>query len=208
MRRLEFIAGLGGALAWPCAVRAQQAALPVVGYINVAALESSAHYVTAFSAGLAEIGYVERQVSHLKGTLAHLANRPSRKIHRWQTTRVHCTPSRSIFQKKHLSTLRRRINAAKWPDGEQVVDASQGVQLATAQKLARYWVTVHDWRKAEARLNALNQFITENDGLNIHFIHVCQLSSSKDHRSVDQSHGLLDWRAADPDISAHRGRSH
>ena len=60
----------------------------------------------------------------------------------------------------------------KWPDRETVPDATQGVQLATMQKLARYWATEHDWRKVEARLNALPQFITEIDGLDIHFIHV------------------------------------
>jgi pimeloyl-ACP methyl ester carboxylesterase len=71
-----------------------------------------------------------------------------------------------------LVDLRRRINATKWPEREQVGDASQGVQLDTVQKLARYWATEHDWRKAEARLNALPNFITEIDGLDIHFIHV------------------------------------
>src|SRR4029453_18036745 len=71
-----------------------------------------------------------------------------------------------------LTELRRRINATKWPEGETVPDASQGVQLATMQKLARYWATDYDWRRFEARLNALPQFITEIDGLDIHFIHV------------------------------------
>jgi pimeloyl-ACP methyl ester carboxylesterase len=71
-----------------------------------------------------------------------------------------------------LSDLRRRINATKWPERERVADASQGVQLATVQKLARYWSTEHDWRKIEAKLNALPQFITEIDGVDIHFIHV------------------------------------
>jgi pimeloyl-ACP methyl ester carboxylesterase len=73
---------------------------------------------------------------------------------------------------EELVDLRRRINATKWPDQEQVADDSQGVRLATAQKLARYWATEHDWRKVEARLNALPNFITEIDGLDIHFIHV------------------------------------
>src|SRR5690348_6510946 len=73
---------------------------------------------------------------------------------------------------EELVDLRRRINATKWPDQEQVSDDSQGVRLATAQKLARYWATEHDWRKVEARLNALPNFITEIDGLDIHFIHV------------------------------------
>jgi pimeloyl-ACP methyl ester carboxylesterase len=71
-----------------------------------------------------------------------------------------------------LVDLRRRINATKWPERETVTDASQGVQLATIQALARYWGTEYDWRKVEARLNALPQFITEIDGLDIHFIHV------------------------------------
>src|SRR6476646_2203316 len=71
-----------------------------------------------------------------------------------------------------LAELRRRINATRWPERETVSDDSQGVQLATIQKLARYWATEHDWRKIEARLNALPQFITEIDGLDIHFIHV------------------------------------
>ena len=71
-----------------------------------------------------------------------------------------------------LTELRRRINATRWPERETVTDASQGVQLATMQALARYWATEYDWRKVEARLNALPQFITEIDGLDIHFIHV------------------------------------
>src|SRR5712675_29406 len=71
-----------------------------------------------------------------------------------------------------LTELRRRIKATKWPERETVMDASQGVQLATTQALARYWATDYDWRKVEARLDALPQFITEIDGLDIHFIHV------------------------------------
>jgi pimeloyl-ACP methyl ester carboxylesterase len=71
-----------------------------------------------------------------------------------------------------LTELRRRINATRWPERETVPDASQGVQLATMQALARYWATEYDWRKVEARLQALPQFMTEIDGLDIHFIHV------------------------------------
>jgi pimeloyl-ACP methyl ester carboxylesterase len=71
-----------------------------------------------------------------------------------------------------LADLRRRIAATNWPESELVPDASQGVQLATMQKLARFWETEHDWRKIEARLNALPQFTTNIDGLDIHFIHV------------------------------------
>ena len=71
-----------------------------------------------------------------------------------------------------LTELRVRINATRWPDRETVPDASQGVQLSTVQKLARYWATEYDWRKVEARMNAYPQFITEIDGLDIQFIHV------------------------------------
>ncbi len=71
-----------------------------------------------------------------------------------------------------LNELRRRVKATRWPDRETVTDASQGVQLATMQKLARYWASDYDWRKAEARLNAVPNFVTEIDGLDIHFIHV------------------------------------
>ena len=71
-----------------------------------------------------------------------------------------------------LDDLRRRIAATRWPTKELVEDRSQGVQLATLQELARYWTTDYDWRKAEAKLNALPQFTTEIDGVEIHFIHV------------------------------------
>ncbi len=71
-----------------------------------------------------------------------------------------------------LTEMRKRIKATRWPERETVEDQSQGPQLATLQKLARYWETEYDWRKVEARLNALPNFITEIDGLDIHFIHV------------------------------------
>jgi len=71
-----------------------------------------------------------------------------------------------------LTELRRRINATRWPERETVGDASQGVQLATTQQLARYWANEYDWRTCEAKLKALPNFMTEIDGLDIHFIHV------------------------------------
>jgi pimeloyl-ACP methyl ester carboxylesterase len=71
-----------------------------------------------------------------------------------------------------LADLRRRIKTTRWPDRETVNDASEGVQLSTIQELARYWATEYDWRKIEAKMNALPQFVTEIDGLDIHFIHV------------------------------------
>src|SRR5262245_12569209 len=92
---------------------------------------------------------------------------------REQATDKHAIrPFRVNFPKAELTELRRRIEATRWPDRETVPDASQGVQLATTQNLARYWATEYDWRKCEAKLKALPHFITEIDGLDIHFIHV------------------------------------
>jgi pimeloyl-ACP methyl ester carboxylesterase len=81
-------------------------------------------------------------------------------------------PFRVGYPQADLADLRKRIKATKWPERETVTDASQGVQLATTQALARYWASTYDWRKCEARLNAWPQFMTTIDGLDIHFIHV------------------------------------
>jgi pimeloyl-ACP methyl ester carboxylesterase len=81
-------------------------------------------------------------------------------------------PFHVSFPAAQLTDLRRRVKATKWPERETVSDDSQGVQLATTQALANYWATKHDWRKAEARLNSFPNFITEIDGLDIHFIHL------------------------------------
>jgi len=89
-----------------------------------------------------------------------------------QTDKTAIRPFQFNFSDAELADLRQRINAARWPNREQVTDASQGVQLATMQKLARYWGTDYDWRKGEAKLKAVPHFITEIDGLDIHFIHV------------------------------------
>src|ERR1700728_2234 len=76
------------------------------------------------------------------------------------------------FPEAELTELRRRINATRWPERETVSDDSQGVRLAMMQDLARYWGSDYDWGACEAKLNALPQFKTEIDGLDIHFIHV------------------------------------
>lgn len=81
-------------------------------------------------------------------------------------------PFHFIAQETELLELRRRIEATRWPDKETVNDSSQGVQLATIQKLARYWATKYDWRVIESKINAVPNFITNIDGLDIHFIHV------------------------------------
>ena len=81
-------------------------------------------------------------------------------------------PFKISFPEEALTDLRRRIMATMWPDREQVPDTTQGVQLATMQDLARHWAGDYEWRRIEARLNAVPNFITEIDGLDIHFIHV------------------------------------
>jgi pimeloyl-ACP methyl ester carboxylesterase len=86
-----------------------------------------------------------------------------------------------------LEDLRRRIAATQWPEKETVADSSQGVPLAPMQELARYWATDYDWRKVEAQLHALPQFMTEIDGLDIHFIHV--KSSHEDALPLIVNHG-------------------
>ena len=87
-------------------------------------------------------------------------------------TAIEIRPFHVDIPDEALENLRRRIAATQWPEKETVPDESQGVPLATMQKLARHWATDYDWRRCEAKLNALPQFITEIDGLDIHFIHV------------------------------------
>ena len=89
-----------------------------------------------------------------------------------QTDKTAIRPFQFNFPDAELMDLRKRVNATKWPERELVNDASQGVQLATMQKLARYWGTDYDWRKGETKLKAVPHFVTEIDGLDIHFIHV------------------------------------
>jgi len=96
-------------------------------------------------------------------------------------------PFRVSFPDKDLADLRRRIAATRWPSRENVADATQGVQLSTMRELARYWQNDYDWRKVESRLNAVPQFITEIDGLDIHFIHV--RSKHKNALPVIITHG-------------------
>ena len=111
-----------------------------------------------------------------------------------------------------LTELRRRINNTRWPERETVADATQGVQLATTQALARYWASEYDWRKIEAKMNALPQFITEIDGLDIHFIHV--RSKQKNALPLIVTHGwpgsiIEQMKIIDPltNPTAHGGRA-
>ena len=111
------------------------------------------------------------------------------------------------FPEAELDALRARIKATRWPEKEAVADDTQGVQLATIQKLARYWATEHDWRKVEAKLKSYPHFITEIDGLDIHFMHIRSkhdnalplivthgwpgsiIEQLEDHRAADKSDG-------------------
>jgi pimeloyl-ACP methyl ester carboxylesterase len=121
-------------------------------------------------------------------------------------------PFRIEIPQHDLDELRRRIDAARWPTKELVADRSQGVQLAAIQELARYWTSEYDWRLCEARLNALPQFKTKIDGLDIHFIHV--KSAHENALPMIMTHGwpgsiieLLETIAPLTDPTAHGGRA-
>ena len=109
-----------------------------------------------------------------------------------------------------VADLRRRIAAGRPPEREPVDDQSQGVQLATVQELANYWATDYDWRRCEAKLNALSQFVTEIDGLDVHFIHV--RSPQQNALPLIVSHGwpgsiIEQLKIIEPPISAAAGWS-
>jgi pimeloyl-ACP methyl ester carboxylesterase len=115
-------------------------------------------------------------------------------------------------REEQLEDFRRRIAATRWPSKELVADRSQGVQLATLQELARYWTTDYDWRKCETKLNALPQFTTEIDGVEIHFIHV--RSAHEDALPLIMTHGwpgsvieLLETIGPLTDPTAHGGQA-
>jgi hypothetical protein len=120
-------------------------------------------------------------------------------------------PFRVDMPDEAINDLRRRIAATRWPSKELVADRSQGVQLATLQELARYWAADYDWRRCETRLNALPQFKTEIDGVDVHFIHV--KSDHADALPLIMTHGwpgsvieLLETVGPLTDPAAHGGR--
>src|SRR5881227_2350270 len=127
-------------------------------------------------------------------------------------TAVEIRPFHIEIPDEQIDDLRRRIAASRLPSKELVADRSQGVQLATIQELARYWENEYDWRRCEARLNALPQFTTEIDGLNIHFIHV--KSRHENALPLIMTHGwpgsvieLLETIGPLTDPTAHGGRA-
>src|SRR4051794_10707524 len=89
-----------------------------------------------------------------------------------EMNRTAIRPFRVSVPEEQLLALRRRLASTRWPTKELVADRSQGIQLATLQELVRYWSTDYDWRAFEARLNALPQYVTEIDGVDIHFLYV------------------------------------
>src|SRR5215217_6125409 len=128
------------------------------------------------------------------------------------TTETTIRPFRVDVPEEDLDALRRRIAAASWPSKELVEDRSQGVQLATMQELTRYWQTDYNWRKVEEKLNALPQFTTEIDGVDIHFIHV--RSQHEDAMPLIMTHGwpgsvieLLETVGPLTDPTAHGGEA-
>jgi len=127
-------------------------------------------------------------------------------------TAIDIRPFHVDIPEEKVDELRRRIAATRWPSKELVADRSQGVQLATLQELARYWTTDYDWHKAEAKLNALPQFTTEIDGVEIHFIHV--KSPHENALPLIMTHGwpgsiieLLETIGPLTDPTAHGGRA-
>lgn len=155
--RREFLltsatAGVVGALLPLSSAYAETAPMPVAGAGTPVAANASTTLLQA--SGLSGAA--------LTGTVAAATSEDDESIR----------PFRFRASEDALADLRRRVSATKLPDRETVTDASQGVQLATIQKLARYWATEHNWRKVEERLNALPQFVTRIDGVDIHFIHV------------------------------------
>jgi pimeloyl-ACP methyl ester carboxylesterase len=127
-------------------------------------------------------------------------------------TATEIRPFQVEIPEEQIDDLHRRIGATRWPSKELVEDRAQGVQLATMQELARYWITDYDWRKAEAKLNSLPQFTTEIDGIEIHFIHV--KSEHENALPLIMTHGwpgsvieLLETVGPLTDPTAHGGRA-
>jgi len=117
-------------------------------------------------------GVVGESDTKMRGTVAGETTQPQADSTADASNNQNIRPFNVNVPEKALVDLRQRIAATRWPDREAVTDRSQGAQLAKVQALVRYWGTDYDWRKAEAKLNALPQFVTKIDGLDIHFIHV------------------------------------
>ena len=131
----------------------------------------AAAVLLAAGALLLEVAHAQQQTRSIDDSHAVIYSQPSTHA-RTATLSNEILPFRVNVPDDALVDLRKRVLATRWPDKETVGDRSQGVQLAKLQELVRYWGTDYNWRKVEATLNALPQFITTIDGLDIHFIHV------------------------------------
>ena len=150
---------------------------------------------------------LERRAGAPSGPAVSQSRRPG-----LMSSETEIRPFRVDMPDEAIADLRRRIAATRWPGKELVTDRSQGVQLATLQELARYWATDYDWRACEAKLNALPQFKTEIDGVDIHFIHV--KSQHENALPLIMTHGwpgsvieLLEVVGPLTDPTAHGGRA-
>ena len=130
--------------------------------------------------GALDLAAIHRRLEAMTGTLTDVERETG-------TGGPEIKPFRVNVPDAEIADLNRRIKATRWPDKETVADDTQGVQLATMQSLARYWSTEWDWRKAEAKINAVPNFITNIDGLDIHFIHV--KSKEKNALPIIITHG-------------------
>jgi pimeloyl-ACP methyl ester carboxylesterase len=161
---------------------------------------------------MSDLSHVPSRRDFLAGTVALGAANLLSTDARAQAADEAIRPFRVNIPQAEVDELRRRIAATRWPDRELVADRSQGVQLATFRELVRYWGTEHDWRKAEAKLNAWPQFMTTIDGLDIHFVHV--RSRHPDALPLIMTHGwpgsvfeLLKTIGPLTDPTAHGGRA-
>ncbi|CAG9182665.1 epoxide hydrolase family protein [Cupriavidus pampae] len=135
---------------------------------NLPAATSRRHFIGAAAAAVATASFSGLAFADENPSLIQITGASGDKPAVAEAIR----PLRVHVPEARLTDLRRRIRATQWPERETVTDATQGVQLATMRKLAQYWASGYDWRKVEARLNAVPNFVTEIDGLDIHFIHV------------------------------------
>jgi pimeloyl-ACP methyl ester carboxylesterase len=158
--------------------------ISILGFAVCALLPTLTHAQAVTITGDARVTHKESKIMPELNTVDAPVRVPAPRA---ATDDASIRPFRARVSDEDLADLRQRIKATRWPEKETVADLSQGVPLATMQKLARYWTTEYDWRKVEAKLNSYPQFITNIDGLDIHFIHV--RSKEKNALPVIITHG-------------------
>jgi pimeloyl-ACP methyl ester carboxylesterase len=156
----------------------------IAGLAVCASLPTLAHSQAPTTTGDARVTNKESKIMPELNIVEAPVRAPAPRV---ATTDASIRPFRVRVSDEALTDLRRRVQATQWPEKETVTDASQGVQLETMRRLANYWANEYDWRKVEAKLNSYPQFITNIDGLDIHFIHV--RSKEKNALPVIVTHG-------------------